>query len=191
MGYVTFVGFKEGDINKLVAPLDGEFKFCGIDKGYEEYKFLYIADFTQETVNGLFDSGVCVKQCPKNKTDEVECKATAVVPDCKPTEPYPSKTIVNICFPTEVTESMREGLDKVKSVFENSSAGEYANDLFVSSTSCYISIAMSIVYCLAYIYLMSAFAEPIAWFCVFLLQAFLLGSTGALWMYRTKKIETH
>jgi hypothetical protein len=79
----------------------------------------------------------------------------------------------------------------MKSVFEDSSAGKYANDLFVSSTSCYISIAMSIVYCLAYIYLMSAFAEPIAWFCVLLLQVFLIGSTAALWMYRQQKIETH
>jgi hypothetical protein len=50
MGYVTFLGFKEGDINKLIAPLDGEYNFCGIDKGYEDYKNLYIADFTQTTV---------------------------------------------------------------------------------------------------------------------------------------------
>lgn len=50
---------------------------------------------------------------------------------------------------------------------------------------------MSVVYCIVYIYLMSAFAEPIAWFCVLVLQIFLLGSTGALWMVRQSKIEHH
>ena len=114
MGYVTFVGFHEGDINRLIAPIDGEFKFCGIEKGYDEYKNLYIADFTQKTVVGLFDSAVCVKKCPNKITDEVECKPTASVPDCKPEEAYASKTIVNICFPTEVPDSIKEGLQMMK-----------------------------------------------------------------------------
>lgn len=79
----------------------------------------------------------------------------------------------------------------MKQAFQDSPIGAYTNDLWLSSTSCYISIGMSVVYCLAYIYLMSAFAEPIAWFCVILLQFFLLGSTGALWFIRQQKIEHH
>jgi hypothetical protein len=110
MGYVTFVGFHEGDIKKLIAPLDGEFKFCGISPGYEEYGNLYIADFTQKSVSGLLESGVCVKECPKLATDPVDCKATASVPDCKPEEAYPSRTMINVCMPTEVPDSIKEGL---------------------------------------------------------------------------------
>jgi len=79
----------------------------------------------------------------------------------------------------------------MKQVFENSSAGKYVNDLYLSSTSCYISIGMSVVYCLVYIYLMSAFAEPIAWFCVFVLQVFLAAVAGGLWFARMQKIEDH
>lgn len=79
----------------------------------------------------------------------------------------------------------------MKQVFENSSAGKYVDDLYLSSTSCYISIAMSVVYCLVYIYLMSAFAEPIAWFCVFVLQVFLAASAGGLWFVRMTQIEDH
>lgn len=52
-------------------------------------------------------------------------------------------------------------------------------------------MAMSIVWSLVYIYLMSACAEPIAWFCVLVLQLFLAGSSGALWFYRMHLIEQH
>ena len=38
---------------------------------------------------------------------------------------------------------------------------------------------------------MSAFAEPIAWFCVVLLQVALAGATGAIWLYRQQSIEDH
>jgi hypothetical protein len=114
MGYVTLTGFREGDIQRLIAPIDGEFKFCGIEEGYEEYKNLYIADFTQTTVDGIFGSAVCVKVCPTKASDEVECKPTSTVPDCKPTEAYASKTVVNICFPTEVPDTIKEGLKMMK-----------------------------------------------------------------------------
>lgn len=48
---------------------------------------------------------------------------------------------------------------------------------------------MSVVYCLVFIYLMSAFAEPIAWFCVFILQMFLIALTGATWFFRQTKYD--
>jgi hypothetical protein len=54
MGYVTFVGFHEGNLPKLLAPLDGDHKFCGISEGYQDYKNLYITDFTQLSVNAIF-----------------------------------------------------------------------------------------------------------------------------------------
>jgi hypothetical protein len=114
MGYVTFIGFTEGNIKKLIAPLDGDHKFCGIREGYEEYENLYIADFTQTTVNGIFGSAVCVKECPKLATDAVDCKPTATIADCKPVEPYPSKKLVNICIPTEIPDNIKEGLKMMK-----------------------------------------------------------------------------
>jgi len=39
----------------------------------------------------------------------------------------------------------------MKQVRMNRSAGKYINDLYLSSTSCYISIGMSVVYCLVFI----------------------------------------
>ena len=135
---------------------------------------------------------MCVKECPKVAGDAIDCFPTSKVAECKVTgDPYNSKQVVNICFPTEAPDSIKAGFKQMKAVFENSSAGKYVNDLYLSSTSCYISIGMSVIYCLLYIFLMSAFAEPIAWFCVVLLQVALAGATGAIWMYRQQSIEDH
>jgi hypothetical protein len=100
--------------------------------------------------------------------------------------PYPSKKVVNICFPTKTPESIKKGFQMMKTQLENSSAGKYINDLYLSSTSIYISIGMSVIYSLAFIFLMSAFAETIAWFCVVCLQLSLLGGAGALWFARSQ-----
>ena len=128
---------------------------------------------------------MCVKECPKLADDAIDCLTTSKVAECKVNgDHYNSKQVVNICFPTEAPESIKAGFKKMKAVFENSSAGKYVNDLYLSSTSCYISIGMSVVYCLVYIFLMSMFAEYIAWFCVVLLQVALAGASAALWMYR-------
>jgi hypothetical protein len=46
----------------------------------------------------------------------------------------------------------------------------WIQDLYLSSRAIYISMAMAFVYCTLYLYLMSAFAEPIAWFIVIAVQ---------------------
>lgn len=49
MGYCTMYGYKHGNVKKLLAPLDGDNKFCGVDSGYEDYPKLYITDFDELT----------------------------------------------------------------------------------------------------------------------------------------------
>lgn len=191
MSYITFLGFQEGDVAKLIAPLDGDNNFCGISEGLEEFPILYITDFTQSSVKAIFDSGVCVKECPVLAADPIDCYKTSSVDKCEAVEPYNSKKVVNICFPKKAPESIKAGFAQMKQVLMNSSAGKYINDLYLSSTSCYISIGMSVVYCLIYIQLMSKFAECIAWICVVLLQLFLACSTGAIYFYRMQSIEDH
>ena len=43
-------------------------------------------------------------------------------------------------------------------------------DMYNSSTSMYVSMACAIVWSIVYIYLMSIFAEQLAWCCVVLIQ---------------------
>jgi hypothetical protein len=60
----TVYGYKTGKVLKLVAPVDGDNRICGFDKGVEGYPNLYIAKMDTTDVNKLFKSAVCVKKCP-------------------------------------------------------------------------------------------------------------------------------
>jgi hypothetical protein len=189
MGYLTFLGSTTGDVKRILAPLDGDFKFCGDDPGFEDYPKMIITSFEANLPTEIFKTGVCVKECPATKEDSIDCKPTSTVKECKLNDPYPTTDVVGICIPAKANENIQKKWHVIKTKLQDSAAGQYANDLYLSSTSCYISIAMSVVYCLVYIYLMSAFAETIAWFCVVSLQLFLLGCTAALWMARTGGVE--
>jgi len=64
MIYVTFSSYKDGNMDKLIAPIDHLNRFCGIDEGVENYKFLYFSDINQDKVDAILTSGLCVKYCP-------------------------------------------------------------------------------------------------------------------------------
>ena len=63
-------------------------------------------------------------------------------------------------------------------MLKNNPEGRQIYDLYLSSRAIYASIGMSIVYCIGYIYLMSIFAEYIAWAMIGLTQLGLLGGAG-------------
>mgnify|MGYP006893281288 CR=1 FL=1 len=44
MAACTLFGFKNGDVDKYIAPLDGNDHFCGIDAGYEDFPKLFLRD---------------------------------------------------------------------------------------------------------------------------------------------------
>ena len=198
MGYVTYYGSKHGDFEKLVAPLDGDKNFCGYDPGFEEYNKLYISDMSDSTnFKAIFNSAVCVKTCPKIEDEAADCKTTSHVPSCtfKPENKYDSKASgLGFCIPVSIDalpSNFKEGWKNAMEVFKGSSVGQYFNDLYLSSRAIYWSMAMGFVYCFVYIYLMSAFAETIAWICVALIQlGLLLGSIGLFW-YRSEYLADH
>ena len=99
MGYLTYVGYTEGDVKKLLAPLDGDNNFCGVSEGLEDYPKLYITDFTVGGINAIFDSAVCVSKCPQTEDDAIDCKPSSKVPECKSHDPYASRSVVGICMP--------------------------------------------------------------------------------------------
>ena len=72
MGFITVYGFMNGDITKLLAPIDAENHFCGIknDDGHDltAYPNLYIGDLTSfGSPIDAFKHGVCVSKCPKSE----------------------------------------------------------------------------------------------------------------------------
>lgn len=56
--------------------------------------------------------------------------------------------------------------------------------MYLSSRAMYASLVMGMIYCFIYIYLMSIFAEYLAWLCVFLVQIGLAAMTFGLFVYR-------
>lgn len=104
---------------------------------------------------------------------------------------YNTKTLLNYCFPASIKslpDNFKEGWTSAKAAFLTNPIGKYFNDLYLSSRAIYISFAMSLVYSLALIYLMSAFAETIAWICVALAQAgFIFGAVLSYYHYVGEK----
>jgi choline transporter-like protein 2/4/5 len=81
MFVASFYGYSAGAPWKLIAPIDGDGRICGYynQNGIDmtEYKHLYIGN-VHEALSPLgiaslsiFDYGVCVKECPKEKTEAV------------------------------------------------------------------------------------------------------------------------
>ena len=77
----------------------------------------------------------------------------------------------------------------MKDNFLNSAAGSFVMDMYNASDAIYISMALSIVYSVIFIYLMSWFAEVIAWCCIVLVQIGLIGMSAACFMARKLSIE--
>lgn len=78
LGVISVFGYNHGQPERLLAPLDADGKFCGIEQGYEAYKYLYIMDVSQ---SDILSTAVCVSSCP-SKESQVDCKPTSVVKAC-------------------------------------------------------------------------------------------------------------
>lgn len=50
---------------------------------------------------------------------------------------------------------------------------------------------MSVIYSFVFIYMMSAFAEPIAWVCVALAQLGFIGAAVGSWFWRQDLVAIH
>lgn len=61
IGFIFYEGLTRGDPVRLLAPLDANGKFCGVDEGLVDYKYLFFADIEG---NEWVANSVCVKQCP-------------------------------------------------------------------------------------------------------------------------------
>lgn len=120
MGYLTNYGFQNGHVNKLLAPLDGDKSFCGWKNAtraesaggpydYSDFPKLLITDYSALSLEAIFDSGVCVKECPSASGFTNDCKTTSHVEDCNSEEIAGEMSemisIMNICIPTEIPPS--------------------------------------------------------------------------------------
>lgn len=78
VGVVTVFGVQHGKPERLLAPLDADGHFCGLDEGYQAYKYLYFADINVDP-SLILSTAVCVKSCPMDDDTPVECMDTVNV----------------------------------------------------------------------------------------------------------------
>lgn len=190
MVFCTIYGNRHGRINKLIAPLDGDNTFCGIEPAaVVPYPRLFIPEFTT-SVKASFKSAVCTDKCPK-KGDTIKYYKKGSAAASSLVAKYDTKAVLNYCFPASagaLSDNAKAIWLQAKAEFLNNPVGKYFNDLYLSSTSIYISFFMSVIYSFVFIYLMSAFAETIAWICVGLAQLSFIFATIACWMYRSSEV---
>jgi hypothetical protein len=193
MGYLTAYGFKNGQVEKLIAPYDGNLDFCGFDKN-AEFKYLYLVKISDLNVQNAFKSGVCVKSCPQ-KDEALVAQNTPDQPDANGFKsPYNTKAVLGYCLPAstaDLPQEIKAGYANAKAALMSNPIGKYFNDMYLSSRAIYASFGMGVVYCLVYIYLMSWFAEYIAWICVILLQLGLIGLPIVGWFMRAAEVENY
>jgi hypothetical protein len=170
MGFFTKLGYKNGNVEKLLAPLDGDKHFCGHEPGYEEYSHMYLTDLGFRSPSQVFGYGVCVKKCPQKGDTALDCKPTSSVKNCNDpkiiSSIYNTKDVLDYCFPASIDalpDSFKEGWNSALKTFTQSSVGKNFNDMYLSSRAMYTSIGMGVVYSFIFIYLMSFFAETISW----------------------------
>jgi solute carrier family 44 protein 1 (choline transporter-like protein)/choline transporter-like protein 2/4/5 len=137
MIFLTNMGLQKGNIDKLLAPIDGDFKFCGIANetegyNYTEFPQLLITDWTTENVFNVFKSAVCVNQCPNGQEDQVlECQTTSLVTECPTKDDFNVKfdSYMNICIPSEIPDTMKPALNAIKLSFSQSAVGSTVNNI--------------------------------------------------------------
>jgi len=71
-------GVKNGQVEAIIAPVDGDSRICGFTPEVKDYPYLYLANLSNAMSNPtkMFDSGSCVKACPAKKGDKIECMDT-------------------------------------------------------------------------------------------------------------------
>ena len=96
-------GYVNGNPGKLIAPIDGDGKICGYSAGYEDYPKLYIDDISTAATDptNVFHYSVCVKECPSDASDPIECMTTDTTTACQPDpgQGYGTYEFINYCVP--------------------------------------------------------------------------------------------
>lgn len=197
---ITGYTIKEGNVNQMIAPVDMNLNFCGFGDRADYQKLYFAYEGTMDAVNFL-NRGICMKACPAQGA-EISLEASNVHPDDKAYVEgyntyysgndggaYKSKSVIDYCIPTPTAfkEQRPDDVSAVETALKamtQSGPGVYLNDLYLSSTSIFYSMGTAFALCIAYIYLMSIFAEYLAWGLVILTQLGLIAVAGGAFVYR-------
>mmetsp|Transcript_28906 Transcript_28906/g.35728 ORF Transcript_28906/g.35728 Transcript_28906/m.35728 type:complete len:192 (+) Transcript_28906:191-766(+) len=190
MGWATIYGYVNGNPGKLIAPIDSNKNICGYDSGLEDYPKLYIDNIVDAAGDptDIFDYAVCIKDCPENADDAVEC-APSHKGSCQPDpgQGYGTSEFFNYCVPVYDTlpEDAKASWEAMKASVEQTSFGGAFANLLEARWILLIGAGLCLVCTLIYIKFMDWCAYWLSWFSVFLIFACLVGSGVWTLLYRS------
>lgn len=204
MGGVTMYGISQGQVDKMIAPIDMHLNFCGIEGLRADYQKLYFTDLTVSSATQILNSGICMKTCPEQGA---KIDTANVHPDDvytvnaynnkyatigTPTGTYASKSVIDYCIPNPTAFKAQrpdevENWEAALKAMTSGGAGAKLNDLYLSSRAIYWSMGLSFVFCILYIYIMSIFAEYLAWALIILTQIGLFAVAAGAFVQRTQE----
>ena len=198
MFVLAFYGYINGNPWKLIAPIDGESRICGYTEGLEDYGHLYLGKIDEAaapTSLGTFDVfnyGVCVKECPTEKTEVVECVPTTKVPQCQPATgmEYTTYDFLSYCIPNKdsLPQAALDNWDSLNNAIAGSSFGDMFADIMLAKGALLISIGIAVLITFIYIFLMHYCAFWLSWISVGLIQVSLCAIGYFAWDYRRDQI---
>lgn len=195
MFVASIYGYMVGQPWKLIAPIDADGRICGYynENGVDmtEYKHLYFGDIHNAlsplglSTISMFDYGVCVKECPKEATEAVECIVTKEVQDCngvpKPEDSYATYDVLSYCIPDYDTlpESLKAQYSVLTDSVSDTSLGGLLTEVMTAKGVIFISLIVCLLVTFLYIFLMHYCAFWLSWISVGLIQ-FMLVAIGYL-----------
>lgn len=194
MATLTVYGYINGDVNKLMSPIDSDGNICGVTPGYTDYPYLFIADISQAAspTTNIFDYGVCVKECPSTAvaSQSLECKPTGQTPTCtlSTDDQYGATYLFDYCMPIYDTlaPSIQDDWQTLTNSFADSKSGGYLVDIYDARWVIVGGVAIAVAFTFGYIKFMDWCAFWIAWFSVILLELFFIGAGVGTWMVRSE-----
>lgn len=183
MGGCTYYGIANGDVPKMMAPYDYKNRFCGFGE-LKEYDNLYFTkldfDANERVVLSLFSNAVCVKDCPKNAGDPIECADNDSL--CEGIETFKTLDLLNYCIPrgmtTEQKSNFKEGYFRM---LESNPFGQQLIEIYNCATALSLSMLNAFLLSMIYLWAVSTFAECLAWSMIWLTGIGLLVATSCGW----------
>lgn len=127
-GFVLIDSRQKGDLSRIGRPYDYDGRACGYVNGTNdltEYKYLF---FDLEDITEILPNSVCVKSCPTDSGQQIECYPTKNVPNCGDLVSYDSfKFLGGFCLPAQ-----DEFLQQIGSLFSGFNLESIADSIWVN-----------------------------------------------------------
>ena len=155
MVIISIHGYSKGNLDNIAQPFDSSGNKCG-SGSQENYNHLYIND----PANVLDNShSVCIKKCPEEIDDEIECITNEFIQNCNQLNVYKSYNFLNrICIPSS-KELMKTVKDKVNVSYLN----ESLEDIRLAWPSYLITLGIVLIICFFFYFFLKYCAGVLVW----------------------------